>query len=71
MDQEGTYKYLGVTECDGIQQSVIKEKMRKEYHCRVRMILKSELNAANGIEAINTLAIPVVTYSFNIINWNE
>ena len=33
------------------------------------MILKSELNAANRIEAINTLAIPVVTYSFNIIKW--
>ena len=33
------------------------------------MILKSELNAANRIEPINTLAIPVVTYSFKIINW--
>ena len=27
------------------------------------MVLKSEL------EAINTLAVPLVTYSFNIINW--
>ena len=33
------------------------------------MVLKSELNAINKIEAINTIAIPVVTYSFNIINW--
>lgn len=33
------------------------------------MVLKSELNAINKIEAINTVAIPVVTYSFNIINW--
>jgi len=33
------------------------------------MVLKSELNAMNKIEAINTVAIPVVTYSFNIINW--
>ena len=33
------------------------------------MVLKSELNAANRFEAINTLAIPVVTYSLNIINW--
>ena len=24
---------------------------------------------ANKVEAINTLAVPVVTYSFNIINW--
>ena len=33
------------------------------------MKLKSELNAANRFEAVNTLAVPVVTYSFNIINW--
>ena len=69
LDQEGTYKYLGVTKGNGIKHSAMKEKVRKEYQHRVRMILKSELNAANRIEAINTLAIPVVTYSFNIINW--
>ena len=33
------------------------------------MVLKSELNSANKLEAINTSAVPVVTYSFNIINW--
>ena len=69
IEQEGTYKYLGVNEGDGIQHTAMKEKIRKEYYRRVRMVLKSELNAANRFEAINTLAIPVVTYSFNIINW--
>ena len=47
----------------------MKEKVSKEYYSRVRLVLKSELNAANRFEAINTLAAPVVTYSFNIINW--
>ena len=61
LDQQGTYKYLGVTKGDGIQHSAMKEKVRKEYCHRVRMILKSELNAANRIKAINTLAIPLVT----------
>ena len=69
LDQEGTYKYLGINEGDGIQHSKMKEKIRKEYYRRIRMVLKSELNAMNKIEAINTVAIPVVTYSFNIINW--
>ena len=32
-------------------------------------MLKTELNSPNFIEATNILAIPVVTYSFNIINW--
>ena len=61
--------YLGINEGDGIQHSAMKEKVRKEYYRRVRMILKSELNAANRFEAINTIAITVVSYSFNIINW--
>ena len=32
--------------------------------------MKTELKAKNIIIAINTLALPIVTYSFNIINWN-
>ena len=47
----------------------MKEKITKESYQRVRAILKTELNSANCIEAINTLAIPAVIYSFNIINW--
>ena len=48
----------------------MKEKIRKEYYRRIRMVLKSELNSANKLEAMNTFAVPVtvVTYSFNIIN---
>ena len=34
------------------------------------MILKTELNSKNRITAINTLGIPVITYSFNITDWN-
>ena len=69
LDQEGVYKYLWISEGDGIQHAAMKEKVSKEYYSRVRLVLKSELNAANRFEAINTLAAPVVTYSFNIINW--
>ena len=58
-----------MSEGDGIQHCPMKEKIRKEFYRRIRMVLKSELNSANKLEAINTLAVPVVTYSFNIINW--
>jgi len=33
------------------------------------MIMKSELKARNKITAIGTLAVPVLRYSFGIINW--
>ena len=46
------------------------EKIRRECYRRVRAILRTELNAKNQLEAINTPAIPVVSYSFNVINWN-
>ena len=39
---------------------VMKEKVRKEYYRRIRLILKSELNSGDRFEAINTLAVPVV-----------
>ena len=32
--------------------------------------MRSELNARNRIDAINSLALPVVTYNFTIINWS-
>ena len=48
----------------------MKEKIRKECYRPVRVVLQSELNAKNKLEAINTLAVPVVTYSFHVVNWN-
>ena len=51
------------------ENSKVKKKIRKECYRRARAILKTELNSANRTEAINTLAMPFVQYSFNLINW--
>ena len=69
LEQEGAYKYLGINEGDGIQNATMKEQIRKENYRRVRLVAKSEPNGSNKIEAINTLAVPVFTYSVNIVNW--
>jgi len=47
----------------------MKERVKKKYTRRLRMILKSELNAKNMITAFGALAVPVLRYSFDIINW--
>ena len=60
LDQDETYKYLGIDEGNGIQHSKMKEKIRKECYRRARAILKTELNSASRIDAINTLDMPVV-----------
>ncbi len=43
-----SYKYLGVLEADDIKHKEMKEKIRKEYFRRVKMILNSELNWGEG-----------------------
>ena len=48
----------------------MKEQIKKECLRRVRLITKTELNAKNKILAVNTLALPVMTFSYKIINWN-
>ena len=65
LDQEGVNKYLGVDKSDGIQHSKMKEKIRKKYNRRVRLILRTELNGRNKIEAINSFAFSVVC----VIDW--
>ena len=70
LKQEKVYKYLGHDESSGIQHATMNQKLKKELVRRTILILKTELNSKNMITAINTLAIPVITYSFNIIDWN-
>ena len=60
LDQDEFYKHLGFNDSDGIQHSKMKEKVKNECYRRFHAILKTELKSANSIEAINTLAIPVV-----------
>ena len=55
-------------EGEGVQHQM-KVKMRKEYKRRIKLELKSELNARNKIAAINTLAGPVILYSYGVIDW--
>ena len=68
LEQGKTYMYLGIEESEGIQHQQMKERLKQEYSRRLRMILKSELKARNKITAIGTLAVPVLRYSFGIIN---
>ena len=36
---------------------------------RLRLVLGTEVSAKNKIQAIGSLAVPVLKYSFGIINW--
>ena len=69
LDQAETYKYLGMEEGEGVQHHKKRANTRKEYKRRIKLVLKSELNARNKIAVINTLAVPVILYSYAVIDW--
>ena len=69
LDQGETCKYLGMEEGEGVQHHKMKVNIRKEYKRRIKLVFKSELNARNKIAAINTLAVPVILYSYGVIDW--
>ena len=62
LEQEEAFKYLGTDESNRIQQAAMKDKIRKECYRSVQAILKTEHNSANHREAINTVAITIVTF---------
>ena len=38
---------------------------------RLRLVLGTELSAKNKIQAIGSLAVPVLRYRFGIVNWHQ
>ena len=65
------YKYLGVEELDGTKHQKMKEKVWTGAKLKLRKLLESCLNSKNMFQAINECVIPVVSYSFGIVDWLE
>ena len=70
LNNTGFYKYLGVEESNNQQLKIMKSKLRHEYFNRIKKILKTKLNGQNLIQAINTYAVPAVTYGFPVLDWS-
>jgi hypothetical protein len=45
--------------------------LKKEYVRRLRLILSTELGRKNKMQETGSLAVPVLRYSFGIINWHQ
>ena len=56
------YKYLCVHESNGIQHSMMRERLSREYLRRVKVVLQTELYGRNKILTINGFALSVLTY---------
>ncbi|CAK1584730.1 unnamed protein product [Parnassius mnemosyne] len=65
------YKYLGFQQARQIHQKETKESLKKKFKHRLNSIFRSQLNSRNMSKAINSYAIPILTYSFGVINWTQ
>ena len=63
--------YLGIEESHDMHHKNEKEKLKQEYWKRLRLILGTELQEKNKIQAIGSLVEPVLRYSFEIVNWHQ
>ena len=71
VDENGHYKYLGIEELDSIRHDKVKDKVSAKFKSKLRKLLGSELNARNLFQAINESILPIISYSFGVVNWNE
>ena len=71
LDPRKAYKYLGIEVNFDIQHKNEKEKLKKEYLRRLRLVLGTKLSTKNKIQAIGSLTVPVLRYSFGIVNWHQ
>ena len=65
-DKEEMYKLLGVEQADGIKTKQVYERVKEEITKRLKLLMKSELNNENLIQAINPKVIPVAAYPMNV-----
>lgn len=66
-----TYKYLGIVQGKAINNTTLKAQFKEKYRHRLTKLLNTTLNAKNLVTAINTWAIPVLTYSFGVLKYSD
>ena len=69
LEENETYKYLGILEADTIKQVQMKDTIRKEYLRRTIKLLETKLSSRNLIKGINTCAVPQVRYLEPFLKW--
>ncbi|KAJ8957280.1 hypothetical protein NQ318_007844 [Aromia moschata] len=67
---EEQYRYLGVCQDGRINHTQLKKEFQDKYKSRVTKLLNTLLSGGNLIKAINSWAVPVLTYSFGIVKWS-
>ena len=70
-DENEIYKFLGIEQADNIKTKNVFERVKNEIKKRTKTLVKTNLNDANLIHAINENVIPVAAYPMNVCQFNK
>ena len=71
LQEDESYKYLGILEADKFLEEKMKLNVLKEYIRRIRKVLKSKLNGGNLVHGVNTWAVSLLRYSAAFVSWRK
>uniref|UniRef100_H3AWP0 Reverse transcriptase domain-containing protein n=1 Tax=Latimeria chalumnae TaxID=7897 RepID=H3AWP0_LATCH len=71
LEPEKHYKYLGMQQLLNINTTQIKEAVTATFKKRLKLIMKTQLNAKNKTQAVNTWASPVLVYMYGVLKWSK
>ena len=71
LEENETYKYLGILETYIIKQVQMKDLIGKEYLRRTRKLLETKFSSRHLLKGINTWAVPLVRYWGPFLKWTR
>jgi len=71
LDYGRTYRYLGFPEAGGIEHDKCKEVITEELRRRFRLVWGSLLHGRFKVMATNVFCIPLLSYSFGVVEWTK
>uniref|UniRef100_H3AIP4 Reverse transcriptase domain-containing protein n=1 Tax=Latimeria chalumnae TaxID=7897 RepID=H3AIP4_LATCH len=71
LEPEKHYKYLGMQQLLNINTTQIKEAVTATFKKWLKLVMKTQLNAKNKTQAINTWASPVLVYTYRVLKWSK
>jgi len=66
-----TYRYLGFPEVGSIEHEKCKEVITEELHRRLQLVWGSLLHGWFKVMATNVFCIPLLSYSFGVVEWTK
>ena len=70
LQEDESYKYLGILEADQFLEEKMKLNVSKEYIRRIK-VLKSKLNGGNLVRGVNTWAVSLLIHSAAFVSWRK